>query len=1193
MANRTLYSSKPPGSRRKGQEPASTSLPRPSFSHHPSAGTSSSVAPQKFPQGLVTRSNEASSGKPTQVQIVKATKVDITSKRASREGSDLKKTASGIPKGLAGGMGTRTEIAAGLLQSQGPRTLRRKAVLPEQPRINPRAEDETAREAPQKFVISSPSEQKVDYTGSIFGITLPPNANLEVQEYAPTEFATSQSRMEYYMSKQLPHKLSTQNLPPPTPNFTGKDSSTSSRLTDTPSPYSRISTPNTSLSSYSPGVVQVAKGISPKPLSSPSRNRPPVVRRRLPGSTPVEESSSFNGLPSVREASVNSSSSSAATVKVTNSIDQKTGRSAPAYQNDGLPTRTSSKRLPGPSEQALEDPATASSSSTVAPQYRPSRLPTRAAPTRPARNSTPVLEANPPTVVQSNMSHIATTGHKRRESIERALLNPQAERTSTESPRRKLTKTPPNSQTVTDLPRPATITSPHLYPTGSSNRLRQPPAIVTDIPKAYKRDPSPASATSARSNARLGLFTRRIKSPQEADRLLKKGPAAGTGHEGYGKYARRGRTTSISSNASRGMSSSSERSPSIPARAPNSRASSFGSTDGGRPVLDDFFKDRLEPVVISGGNVVRGHRDSGNGIYQSSSAQTSSASIGSSLAYSKDSTHQSSNSGLSMFSNNRTSRELLPGPRLATAGALGLPKIPTLAHRRSFNRVSQGEPNIFSVPAPIDTLAAAPRPSFDSRETAISSAPFSEGLSTNADFSEEREGNWLKSSKPRTKSPSKWNFFRRARSPKKALPAEPQEQSYEPDQVSVAINGAVRPDYSGHYGMMDDDNSSEKSLDDILRDIEDNLELRDDDGAIIVSEAEQRERQVSMLLPSPPKFYPEFDPYQPSRPPNGNHYDPISFDAPGLGLMRTGSRLQRVGHIPPVSASPEHVYRPGQQSFSRPFTPRNVIEIDLPATSTVRDFSIPATPDVRSLPIKRNVPVTWMGEKYSERWQQTSSPPAVNNTTRYLPGREIEFLTYPIEMQSSEASSSTGNTSFVNTMLAMGPPISTPPHEEIWNEYDDLVDDVDMPFPLGSGEGQEILNSFPSLSNIRQPSPPKSDSPRQASRQSYRSTAKSPPLPERPDYLRLPPHMHPDTTSKVSLGEIYADYNRSSMGGGPDNRASTASGSRYSKSTTISTSSVCSETSHSDAAVNVVTPLLRADDQPLALVRSRALLPSR
>ncbi|KKF93063.1 hypothetical protein CFO_g4591 [Ceratocystis platani] len=106
------------------------------------------------------------------------------------------------------------------------------------------------------------------------------------------------------------------------------------------------------------------------------------------------------------------------------------------------------------------------------------------------------------------------------------------------------------------------------------------------------RTPSPITGASSRfaffGKKKPALADSVGSSQASRDKLPRKGPAAGTGHEGYGRFGTARKRSGSFTGAFRGLPSSQE---SLP--------------------MDSFFLDRMSPVVISGGEVVKNHNDSG------------------------------------------------------------------------------------------------------------------------------------------------------------------------------------------------------------------------------------------------------------------------------------------------------------------------------------------------------------------------------------------------------------------------------------------------------------------------------------------------------------------------------------------------------------------------------------------------------
>ena len=148
-------------------------------------------------------------------------------------------------------------------------------------------------------------------------------------------------------------------------------------------------------------------------------------------------------------------------------------------------------------------------------------------------------------------------------------------------------------------------TAPTLY----QHRIsRSETSFSSHFPHIQGLDGSQVQDKSTQStweklSSRFGRSSRRSKSQalntsQPDDASRHKCPTAGTGHEGYGKYARRGRKFSVSSiggSSKRDHSTSSNRSGSV---ASSGRCSNQSS--GLESASDDLLKRRFHPTVIKG-----------------------------------------------------------------------------------------------------------------------------------------------------------------------------------------------------------------------------------------------------------------------------------------------------------------------------------------------------------------------------------------------------------------------------------------------------------------------------------------------------------------------------------------------------------------------------------------------------------------
>lgn len=423
---------------------------------------------------------------------------------------------------------------------------------------------------------------------------------IEISKATP-HATTIYPELDRYRNFQPPHrsqspvgipKISTQDLPPPTPVFSGTSShsqlsgysaSPSTRFSESPGPgpYSRDTTP-TSMCSQSPGIIGAMRISAPRLRQgsiSPSRIRPLPARRR-PGSISGDgdcQNADPYGLAAVRE-SLNSSSSNS-TVRDLDKKEKPRLKGNLPPPPPSPPLRKSSQKLRKESKDEGETRITGSSAKQplqgIIASPPPSKLSaagrnnltttTKTPPVRPSRDGTPDLQSQqlPPPVIQSNLS--SSSIHERRPS---ASLMPSA------------------------LPKSNT------FPSRLAPRREPTPAPVgagADKPTTSKEGRSTRTPSPGLSNlrSRFPIFSRRKTEPtvstqeKAASKPSRRGPAAGTGHEGYGKIGkigavRRRSSSNTTSASSRGL--------------PSSQESLITN--------DSFLMDRVNPVIIAGGEIV-------------------------------------------------------------------------------------------------------------------------------------------------------------------------------------------------------------------------------------------------------------------------------------------------------------------------------------------------------------------------------------------------------------------------------------------------------------------------------------------------------------------------------------------------------------------------------------------------------------
>ncbi|KAL8796638.1 MAG: hypothetical protein Q9195_001028 [Heterodermia aff. obscurata] len=1020
--------------------------------------------------------------------------------------------------------------------------------------------------------------------------------------------ATSSSRMAVYLNRKVPQTLSTHNLPPPTPSF-AQSSGSSTRRSESPGSLSRTSTP-TSMSSYSPSIPHPMQSPLKIRQTSPTRSRPPVTRWRIKQDDVDVDT---RGLAAVRESITSSSSSS--TVKGTERSDNNHSRQT-THRLSPLPPSPPLRTIPRAVQSTVEKSAQPKPKIQAHNPHRirhglmneeegiyhmrssnSSSHKLTSPPPRPSREGTPKLDdyIEPSPVIRSNLSRLATTGHKRRESSERAGPGNEAPAAGLNSLVRSSSNASAFSARPSRLPSP----NPATVHTGSG-RPSQPRltnetimprkvALVEPVSTTERtaKDPGPLSASSSRSSTRFGLFSRRPRSPMEpsgsesVDRVHKKGPVAGTGHEGYGKYAKRGRSGSTTTSASRGRSTStSGTTNSSISRNPISRDSSVRSRD--EPDMDDFLLERLAPVFISGGGVAD-HRASGHGIYQPSSGESSSRVVASDNRY----TGQLPVAALEFPPDSavneearrlrRESRSILHGhghasglvEATSTSSPGSLQPSLTLAARRSLHRsqlLKEVEPT--KMPAPINTRILAPSP-MDSRDTVLRSGRTTDSMIPLSDeISEGREGNWLKPKRvgKRTRSPKKWNFFQRAlASPKKSTGhgwhKDLSSASELPAAVSMVSDSRPLP----YYAMLDA--NEQEDLRPTPEDTTMDRTMQNDFGVPLGSpeltkyehSPLKEDNKYSILLPSPPTYPAEFADTQHVHAATKAEIlrqpevAPISEFASSEPPKPRVPRLQQIGRIPRVVSKRDRLHNPPPQSFSRPFA-RSTPQSNLAALNIPQYFGSSQLDQLAIVADKEAVPSDLREHRAAAKPSIAPVLAQEANEASHIVNSD-EFLIFPSRKYSEmSASSSSGVGSFapaIATTAIVPEPNTAPGEDEVWNEYNDFLDTVESPAPLSEvpvSEREHLRQTTrmkPAPLYIRKDL--RSDDITTAAL-STNDIAAAHGLPSPPPMSKLlaPRHSAESASSPMSFSEFFAGYADRNRISAASKHKSNSSGSRYS-----------------------------------------------
>lgn len=860
-----------------------------------------------------------------------------------------------------------------------------------------------------------------------------PKSAMETPKSGPAELASLRT-------------VNTQNLPP-THSFPSA-SSPSTRHSESPGMWSRGSTP-TSLSSYSPGIMHSSK-VGRLRQPSPSHTRLPLFSPSSSHASPQSAQSDRREPKTHRTALPQRSLgpspvASTAQKQIPKPIPTKT----PGPPHSPPPRKSSVNFSPKDSpskgsdidvEKARKEVEEAERELFNIHKRRIVANPEASVPKtppRPSRDGTHFLNLETSPVIQSNLPYLKTTGHKRRESMERALTAAQPYRTAN-----------PSAATSVDSVRPKDISRIPSRDTGSPVMARKSPKLVKDPPKApSKENTEPKKPVTPK---RFGIFPKKSKPEMESNAgeqnraLVRKGPVAGTGHEGYGKYSQRGRKASASSSTgARTRSTSTTRS------ASQSIASSKGSMSS-RPDLglDEFLSSRLEPVIISGGG--------------STLSRTQSEQSMSSLSVASSSLHRPTPLTVSTVQSTdslvTTSTDVLNEAKLPTASSTTLASTRSQSSERKSESVDRPQPPKSRMPVPkgkkhgiygySEAAQTQKSPSSAVSTTLPVQVPKSTAGSYNQQQSAATKGGQEVNKKGKN---SRWNLFQRNRSEPPKVPAPEPAPASHTAQLHAAISPVVKNRPVAHYALVDADSDE---LDDIINNIEHSPPTEEETfvpAVEIPASLNIRKRQPSVLLPSPPKLHGEFEKDGRSSPKTAMfNRNMMDLDPESSPEERRPRRLASVGRIPKVVSRRDRQHTPATQSFSRPFSvaespPSVPAHIQLGPHDHSGFTDSPWKPQVD---IPYSQPSDW-GYDYTQGF----SAPATVSALNFLAGpySAHEFIHFSPQKGSPSSSSP------LAAVTAVVPkPETAPMEDEIWKEYDDLIDVLspEEPKPDESAEGE-------------------------------------------------------------------------------------------------------------------------------------------
>ncbi|KAJ4302087.1 hypothetical protein N0V88_002223 [Collariella sp. IMI 366227] len=479
---------------------------------------------------------------------------------------------------------------------------------------------------------------------------------------------------------------------------------------------------------------------------------------------------------------------------------------------------------------------------------------------------------------------------------------------------------------------------------------------------------------------------------------------------------------------------------------------------------DPFFAQRMAPVIIAGGEVVE-NRNTSSELTRTESNQSS--------AFRRPSIESRNSSQVSLSANHEEQRKTLwPSPfprghaRTASSSSRQLSESsdnealamkPTLALRRSIQRLQSGGQEPPRLPKPIVTRAQVVSPAMTSFDTTImSDDSMFDPSAAQAVATKETDATTTSGPKRllrRARSPHKWNIF--GRSHKQPVVEKKEDTS----RTVAATVKVVQSKPVAFYTMMDSsEDSGPVDLEELLSEAR-GIAISTPEPDLVVEpetpspprpqHAEQQRPAIPqqavtapVTLPIPLAPEPKLAP-KPERAPAQQHVQqvPVPRHAPARP-----SRLPQVGRIPKVvSARAEHI---SPKSFSRPFHRLSVhlapVRPNVQDEESVAKGPSPTKPSTPEPLYEEPLPADESHFAALVYGVPRLSPPPISPPRR-------EFLSFSPRKDSqgttTTCSSSSGGINSYAVATAVVPEPNAPlAEDEIWDEYNDLLGEETMRF---------------------------------------------------------------------------------------------------------------------------------------------------
>jgi hypothetical protein len=238
-------------------------------------------------------------------------------------------------------------------------------------------------------------------------------------------------------------------------------------------------------------------------------------------------------------------------------------------------------------------------------------------------------------------------------------------------------------------------------------------------------------------------------------------------------------------------------------------------------------------------------------------------------------------------------------------------------------------------------------------------------------------------------------------------------------------------------------------LEDIINHVEESppTEIEDSDPRVEIPAALNiRKQSESILLPSPPKLQGEFCRDRPASPKVYFNKDPLLADSKTSTFNGRPRRLASVGRIPEVISRKDRQHKPALHSFSRPFSMADSPSIPALMTEDLSRLQISGQPTVTAQSNEVPRPLG-LGFDLTRPFGDPGLATALNLITG--PYSKDEFLAFS-PRKDSGVSTSSGSEALAAVTAVLPTPGSDPTEDEIWAEYDDLIDHVLSPEIPGS-----------------------------------------------------------------------------------------------------------------------------------------------